>query len=132
MTQGGRIWQGRCLCGSVRWLAIGDPLWQKFCHCDSCRRNCAAPVAAFIAFAEMQVGWSGNPPASHSSSPGVTRSFCATCGTPVAYRNTDLPGEVHLYAAALDDPSAFTPEGHDFWSEKLGWLHIRDDLPKTG
>jgi hypothetical protein len=126
----GAIRHGRCLCGAVSWQAVGAPLWQRFCHCDSCRRNCAAPVAAFIAFPEDAVTWPGEAPARYVSSPGVTRSFCARCGTPIAYRNAELPGEVHLYAAALDNPHDFAPEGHDFWSERLGWLHLSDDLPK--
>lgn len=37
---------------------------------------------------------------------------------------------MHLYAASLEDPTLFTPEFHVFWTAKLPWLPIYDDLPK--
>lgn len=123
---------GRCLCGAVRWESTEAPLWQRFCHCESCRRNCAAPVAAFLAVPLGGFRWLAAVPAGYASSPGVLRRFCARCGTPVSYQNADLPGEIHLYAAALEHPSRFRPEGHDFWSEHLPWLELADALAREG
>lgn len=123
--------RGHCLCGGVRWEAEGAPNWQTYCHCESCRRNCAAPVAAFISVTLAGFRWSGEiAPAVYASSPGVERRFCPRCGSPVAYSNADLPDEIHVYAAHLEDPRAYAPEAHDFWEERLNWLGIADDLPK--
>lgn len=121
---------GRCLCGAVRWSFTGPTLWQRYCHCDSCRRNCAAPVAAFLAVPVAALRWTGEMPSAYASSPGVTRRFCGRCGTPVSYEWQGAPEEIHIYAAALDNPRDVTPEGHDFWSEHLPWLALRDGLPK--
>lgn len=122
---------GGCLCGAVRWACTAPPLWQRFCHCSSCRRNCAAPVAAFLGLPRAAFRWTGAAPQTYASSPGVSRGFCGRCGTPVCYQTAGLPGEIHVYAAALDDPLAYRPEGHDFWSEHLPWLALADDLPRT-
>ena len=42
---------GRCLCGRVRYLAAGAPLWVAHCHCESCRRATGAPLATYAGFA---------------------------------------------------------------------------------
>ena len=48
----------------------------------------------------------------------------------MAYASTKFPGEIHFYAAGLDDPSKFTPRNHFHYSEHLDWLPLHDDLPK--
>ena len=48
----------------------------------------------------------------------------------MAYRAERFPGEIHFYAATLNDPTQFKPEFHVHWAEKLDWLHVTDDLPK--
>ena len=34
------------------------------------------------------------------------------------------------WSAFFDDPEPFEPEAHDWVSQKLEWLDIRDDLPR--
>ncbi len=67
--------------------------------------------------------WTGTPPATYSSSPGVRRDFCPTCGSQMTYRSTRFPGETHFYAATLDDPTTFSPQDEVFPSEALPWAH---------
>jgi len=35
---------GGCMCGAVRYEAIGEPMTVAYCHCSSCRRHTGAPV----------------------------------------------------------------------------------------
>ncbi len=121
---------GRCLCGAVRFATSAAPLWQVHCHCESCRRNCAAPFTSFFGIADGAWRWTGAAPAEYASSPGVTRLFCATCGTPMAYRSTAFPAEMHFYAATLDDPAPYAPTGHVHWADHLSWVHLADSLPR--
>lgn len=120
---------GRCLCSAVTYAFEMPVKWSICCHCESCRRNCAAPFTAFVGVVDGQWRWTGAEPAVFESSPGVNRFFCATCGSPVAYRPRN-GGEIHFYTAALDDPSAFPPERHVFHGEKLAWVDLADDLPR--
>jgi hypothetical protein len=122
--------QGRCLCGSIRFEAELPPLWSCFCHCESCRRNTSSPLTAFLGFHREQVQFAGRRPNTYHSTAGVTRSFCGACGSPVAFESLRWPGEIHLYAAGLEDPGQFVPQYHVHWSEKLPWLMIDDGLPK--
>ena len=121
---------GRCLCRAVTYSFETPIKWCVHCHCESCRRNCSAPFTTFVSVPDGQWRWTGAEPAVYSSSEGVRRMFCPTCGAPVAYRNDKLPDEIHFYLAALDNPEAFAPERHVFLQDKLAWVELGDDLPK--
>lgn len=119
---------GHCLCGAVRYTAPEKPLWTALCHCESCRRACSAPVVAWMGFAVEAVVWDGAR-AFYQSSDIATRGFCPKCGTQMSFESTRWPGEVHLYAVSQDDPSGYAPQLHCHAQERLGWLHMNDDLP---
>ncbi len=122
--------RGHCLCGAVSWEYEGKETWACYCHCDDCRRNCAAPVTAFIGVPLGSFRWTGATAKSYASSPGVQRHFCDTCGTPMAFEAEHYEEEIHLYAASLDKPEDFEPKFHVHYEERLPWLHMNDDLEK--
>ncbi len=124
------IREGACLCGAVRFRVTGAPLWVTHCHCTSCRRASGAPMSTWVGVQDAQFALLGGEPARVESSPGVTRSFCASCGTPLTYQAERYPGEVHVMIGAFDDPGAFTPTHHVWTSERVPWLHIEDGLPR--
>ena len=119
---------GRCLCGAVTYRFTGRPKWQGHCHCESCRRQTSSALASFIGVHADSFAWTGAEPRAFASSPGVIRRFCATCGTPMSYEADRFPGEVHLYAASLDDPAAYRPRFHVFVAEQVPWLELADGL----
>ena len=124
-----RIGQGRCLCGQVRFSFAEPPIWCGYCHCESCRRNTGAVVAAFVGVDSGRFDCTG-PVASYSSSSGVVRDFCSVCGTPLTYRADRFPGEVHIYVGTLDEPRRFKPEFHVHYAEKISWFETDDKLPR--
>jgi len=121
---------GGCLCGAVRYAAEGKPLWVAHCHCRSCRRQSGAPIVTWAGYRPADVSWSAGTPGAYNSSAGVTRRFCAACGTPLTYESDRWPDELHILVATLDDPESLTPTAHVFWSEHLAWLEMGDDLKK--
>ncbi len=121
---------GLCLCGQVRWVTSGPVLWSGFCHCASCRRATSSPVTAFFGVPLETLEWTGELAVHESSDVRVRRHYCPACGSQMSYQADRWPGEVHLYAASLDDPAAFKPEAHFHFAEKLPWLTVADDLPK--
>ncbi len=120
---------GRCLCGQIRWQSSGPVIWAGHCHCDSCRRASSAPVTSFFGVERDSVTWEGEA-AIYVSSPGTQRGHCPSCGSQMFIRSDRWPTETHLYAATLDDPSAFQPEAHYHFAERVPWLNVVDDLPK--
>ncbi|MEM9250657.1 MAG: GFA family protein [Pseudomonadota bacterium] len=121
---------GRCHCGAVSWTFDGAVQWACYCHCDDCRRTCAAPVVGWLGVHVQGFRWTGQAPRTRESSPGVLRHFCAGCGTPMAFEATHYPGGMHLYAGTLDAPETFEPTFHVNYQSKLPWLLMADDLPK--
>lgn len=121
---------GRCLCGNTNFAYEGEVTWACYCHCDDCRRNCAAPVVAWLGVPLRNFTWTGDRPATFESSMGVQRHFCATCGSPIGFEAAHYAGGMHLYAASLDNPNLFKPTFHVNYQSKLPWLNMNDDLPK--
>ena len=121
---------GRCLCGSVHWEFEGEITWACYCHCDDRRRNCAAPVVAWLGVPLREFKWLGETPGTYNSSKGISRHFCKTCGSPIAFEAEHYKGGMHLYAASLDKPELFLPTFHVNHGSKLPWLQLEDDLKK--
>ena len=121
---------GHCLCRKTGWEFEGEISWGCYCHCDDCRRNCAAPVVAWVGVPLENFKWMGTAPHAFESSPGAQRYFCGTCGSPLGFEASHYPGMMHVYAASLADPATFKPEFHLNSESRLPWLKMEDDLPK--
>jgi hypothetical protein len=116
--------EGRCLCGALRFRVHGEPRFISNCHCESCRRASSAPSVTWAGFREEQVCFEGATMVAYSSSPGVTRSFCGRCGSPIAFRGALWAGEVHLPVCAFEAPEHMTPASDHFEEEKLPWAAL--------
>lgn len=121
---------GGCMCGKVRYRVTGEPNWVSYCHCTDCRRSSAAPASLFVGLNEPQFAVTKGVPVDYRSSPGVLRSFCRDCGTPLSYRSERFPGEVHVLIGTFDEPEGFAPTDHVWVAEKLSWFDTADFLPR--
>ncbi|WP_170475798.1 GFA family protein [Ruegeria arenilitoris] len=121
--------QGHCLCGAVRFEVDLPILSCVNCHCDSCRRQCAAPMTTYFGVRDGQWRWTGEEPKRFASSPGVERSFCSHCGTPISFRSVKMSDVMHLYVATLENPGLLEPSLNVAVEEKLSWLALSDELP---
>jgi hypothetical protein len=122
---------GHCLCGKIHYRLLGPPRWSGYCHCESCRRATGAVGVAYGGFPDELVEITGQP-TEFTSSPGVVRSFCPTCGTPISYRSTRWPGETHILVASMDNPAACPPAHHYHVEEEIEWVRFADGLPRHG
>ena len=115
---------GRCLCGAVRIETRGSPRFISNCHCETCRRAASAPSVTWAGFLDAQVTLRGETLTAFASSPGVTRLFCETCGSPIAFRGEAWAGETHIPVCAFDAPETMAPESDHFENEKLPWAAL--------
>lgn len=130
MTEGSvQVRTGRCFCGRVTFTATGAARFLSNCHCESCRRASSAPSVAWAGFLDAQVVLSGETLRSHASSPGVSRLFCGACGSPVAFRGDQWPGETHLTICAFDNAADMAPTGDHFPEERLPWAALLGRAP---
>jgi hypothetical protein len=120
-------YEGRCLCGAVRFVAEGRPKGVYWCHCDSCRRHSGAPVSVFVAFERSAYTVTTGEITRFESTPGrTTRGFCARCGSTLTCEVVSLPNETHFHLGAFDDAARLQPTRHVFANERLPWLHLGD------
>ena len=120
---------GHCFCKAIR-FEVEEPITACVnCHCESCRRQCSAPMTTYIGVPDGSWRWLSEPPKLYRSSPGVERTFCDTCGTPMSFRSGKMSDVMHFYVAALETPERFAPTLHVAHEEKLPWLRLNDDLP---
>lgn len=82
------MYTGGCLCGSVRFAIQGPIRNIVYCHCSRCRKAQGSAFATngivraneftLLSGAELLTGY--------ESSPGQTKYFCKTCGSPILSR----------------------------------------------
>ncbi|MEO6026201.1 MAG: GFA family protein [Candidatus Binatia bacterium] len=120
---------GGCLCGAIRYVVRGRPSMSMICHCASCRRAGGAPAVAWVTFAQADMTFVRGTPASFQSSAPATRTFCASCGTPLTYLHAARPTEIDVTTATLDAPHAFPPTHHAWVAEGIPWARPTDGLP---
>jgi hypothetical protein len=121
---------GRCLCGAVRYQYDGEPTLVVHCHCESCRRQTSSPVATFVLIPRAALRFTGGQPKEFASSPGVRRSFCGECGSPISYLTDRRPDIIDLFAGTLSDPAKLAPQCHVHAIEQLAWFEVADHLPR--
>ena len=86
-------------------------------------------MTTYIGVLDTQWRWISETPKVYKSSPGVERTFCGNCGTPLSFRSEKMSGVMPLFVAALDEPEKFEPTLHAAFEEKLPWLKLADNLP---
>jgi len=104
---------GGCLCGNVRFAAVGSPYRVGVCHCLDCRKHHGALFHASAIFPADAVTISGETRDYHG------RHFCPRCGSSVFGRSGD---EVEVNLGSLDEPDRFVPT-YELWTvRRESWL----------
>lgn len=120
--------RGHCFCRKVRYSISGPVRDLCYCHCESCRR---AVGSVFVAWGTVDAGafevLAGRLSIVNSSK-GVSRGFCAECGSSLTYQNALRSGELDFTLVSLEDPSMYAPKAHIWVEDKLPWVKINDGL----
>ena len=116
-------YEGRCLCGTVRFSATGPPKSVFWCHCESCRRHSGAPASVFVGFENSAFTVTAGEIATYDSSPGTRRGFCARCGSTLTCATVHRPTETHFHIGTFERAAELKPRGEVFASERLPWMH---------
>ena len=120
--------KGSCTCGAVTFVAEGDPINIRACHCQQCQSAFSSPFFARALFEQAKVEVKGTA-AAHLSSPALERVFCPECGTRLWARRTNGT-YMGIALSAFDKRDLFAPTEHIWVSEKVAWLELNDGLPQ--
>jgi hypothetical protein len=117
------IHTGGCLCGWIKFEALGPVDKPHTCSCKMCQRHTGALTAAWIEFPKVAVTWvgAGGEPSSYRSSDFSSRAFCSKCGSSVGALD-DKP-VVALLVGTLDKTNrkALKPAYHSYRSGVPKW-----------
>src|SRR5262245_57488807 len=125
-TKGAPRIRGRCMCGDVRYEITGQIFDVVHCHCESCRRHTSAPFVTFFDVDKKYFRYTQRTPKLYQSSPGVERTHCQRCGSPISYENARA---LSIYACTLEDLTLVKPQAHIMVGEMLPWAEFGDNLP---
>ncbi len=120
---------GGCLCGAVTYTVAGPMRPVIACHCQQCRKTSGHHVAATAAPREA-ITVSGQPQW-FTSTPGVRRGFCGTCGSNLFW-DTQSSASLSIFAGTLDDADGIALAGHIYTDDKGAYYEINDGLPCAG
>ena len=114
-----RRYQGGCLCGDIRFEAVGPAGNPHSCSCRICQRHTGALTVLWVEFPADRIVWTGpaGTPSTYRSSDVSSRAFCPTCGSTLGALD-DAP-VVALLVGTFDDsprrsscrPSTHSPTG---------------------
>jgi len=119
---------GGCLCGGVRYEAIGQPYDVTHCHCADCRRSTGAPFVTWASFRRKDFRFTQGQPREVAWA-GRTRAFCPTCGTALLFLSAKDSEEVDVTVCTFDQPEQVSPADHIWVEDRLPWIHLADGLP---
>jgi len=121
-------YQGGCLCGWIRYTAMGPADNPHTCSCRNCQQHSGALTATWVEFPRVNVTWTGpgGLPATFRSSDYSSRAFCARCGSSIGALD-DAP-TVALLLGGFDqaDQPALAPTAHSFTDGCPAWWKIND------
>lgn len=124
--------EGRCLCGAIRFAVTPPTLFCAHCHCRWCREAQGAAFVTWVGAAEERFRYlpGSAQPAWYQSTPHSRRGFCATCGTTLFFASSLCPGEIHVVRPAISGEIDREPQGHSFWDQRVDWFEAGDSLPR--
>jgi hypothetical protein len=124
--------EGGCYCGSVRYVAEGEPVMKAQCHCRECQYISGGAPNMFMVMPAAGFSYTKGTAKQFSRNDiegAVTREFCAECGTHMITRRPRLPAVV-LKIGTLDNPAEFgTPKMAIYTIDKQAFHHIPEGMP---
>lgn len=126
--------EGSCFCGAVTFEITLPTQGCVHCHCSMCRRVHGAGYVTWIAVSSNQFRFvSGQDKlTTHQSSEHGRRSFCQVCGSPLFCVLDSHPDVIDITLASLHDPIDRAPQAHYYFSDRVKWMPLEDDLPRFG
>ena len=118
--------QGRCACGAVR-IEIGVPArWAWHDHSAATRHAQGAAYATYVGSWRSRFRiLEGEDEITRFEDPATrtVRSFCARCGTPIAYERPRAPQMVNVPRAILEGGTEREPRYHIAIDEVPEWAY---------
>ena len=126
------MYQGSCLCGSIKYEIESDLKAVINCHCSFCSKahGAAFTTLLFIPLANLAITEGKEFLKSyHVENLNADRCFCSECGTRLFNFLPSL-GRANVVVATLNTNEELRPLAHVNTESKCTWFQINDGLPQ--
>ena len=121
-----KTYLGGCLCGHIRFEALGPAEKPHTCSCKMCQRHSGALTTTWVEFPKSSVKWvgAGGTPETYRSSDYSSRSFCPKCGSTLGAID-DNP-IIALVLGVFDSANRkeLRPTYHSYKGGRPKWWHV--------
>jgi hypothetical protein len=125
--------EGGCYCKQVRYEAEGDPMIKAECFCRECQYITGGGGLVIMAMPTEGVTITKGAVKDFTRDDierGVTRQFCANCGTHLFTRAPGFEAAVIIKVGSMDDPSLFGgAESINFACDAQPYHRLSMDIP---
>ena len=116
---------GSCLCGAVRFEAMGPPSLFHYCSCESCRKATGSAHASNLFVSKESFQWTEGAELVRTfvdtkGNPGFTSAFCTTCGSFLPHLGR-WGSDMVIPAGVLDVEPHVQPIQHIYCNERPQW-----------
>lgn len=126
------MYMGGCLCGSVRFQINGAIRNIVYCHCSQCRKAQGSAFATngIVRAQDFKILSGEEALTGYESTPGQTKYFCKTCGSPIMSKAASKPDQIRIRLGTVESDIEERPMAHIFATSKANWEEITGDLPQ--
>ena len=121
----------RCACGAIEMAVQYPAFWAWHDHSDASRRAQGSAYATYVGSWKSRVRVVKGAKSIHTYEDKIakgTRSFCATCGTPVMYERASAPKWVNIPRAIFTTRTGREPRYHLHIEEAPEWAYRGETL----
>ena len=123
---------GGCLCGSIRYSILQQPILAYTCNCRFCQKDTGTAYRSALAILNENVELIGKDFSIYTYKSvehgrELYKNFCPNCGTTISLKTERFPERQVIMIGTLDDPSQIELSTHMFAEEAFDWVEFPKD-----
>ena len=123
---------GGCLCGSIRYTILQQPILAYTCNCRFCQKDTGTAYRSALAILNENVELIGKDFSVYTYKSvehgrKLYKNFCPDCGTTISLKTERFPERQVIMIGTLDDPSQIELSTHMFAEEAFDWVEFPKD-----
>jgi len=123
---------GGCLCGSIRYTILQQPILAYTCNCRFCQKDTGTAYRSALAILNENVELIGKDFSVYTYKSvehgrELYKNFCPVCGTTISLKTERFPERQVIMIGTLDDPSQIELSTHMFAEEAFDWVEFPKD-----
>lgn len=121
--------KGECLCGTIRFHAVGEMKRVSACYCRQCRiQNGGGPFFGAELKGDLNIEDS-QALVWYASSEKARRAFCGCCGTSLFWQANDDKSFFDISLGVLDEALGLTLDAHIFVDSCPSYMIVPETAP---